>query len=285
MITSLLEKWKLMQTIFGAADLSATAKVVAGRLLEFHNNRTGLCCPSYQGLADGTGLRRRATIGAVQKLEERGWITVDRVKGGAAAGNRYATNSIRFDFSRAAETLSTVPIDALSTVPNGAPSTVQDQALLRDDNSAQSGAPTVHETALSTVPNGAPEPTNLSTKEPTKDSPPTPSRQRDVGRHFDELWQLWPRKDNEAGARQAYRLSLRQGATAREIHEGAERHVASLDPAEASRFAPGLMKWLSLQRWNEQPESYRASRAQRRGPVSMAEAMLEAGEAAARNMR
>ncbi len=65
---TLLQKWQLLQAILADADLPATAKVVAARMLDYLHTQTGRCCPSYQSLADGTGLKRRAIIYAVQAL-------------------------------------------------------------------------------------------------------------------------------------------------------------------------------------------------------------------------
>ncbi|AWN43485.1 helix-turn-helix domain-containing protein [Methylobacterium durans] len=134
---SLLQKWNLLQVIIASPDLSASAKVVAARLLDFFNSQTGRCCPSYQALADGTGLKRRAIIYAIQELEQAGWIAVERVKGGAAAANRYATNAFQIDFSRTASNDPTVHDGAPSRVHEDAPLTVHDDALLQDGNSAR----------------------------------------------------------------------------------------------------------------------------------------------------
>jgi hypothetical protein len=97
---SLLEKWKMLQAIVepGIFPLSPSAKVVAARLLHHLNSRTGQCYPSYQTLAEGTGLSRRTIIKLVKELEKVEIIKVVR----PASGNKEAkgeTNRYDFDWA------------------------------------------------------------------------------------------------------------------------------------------------------------------------------------------
>lgn len=252
---SLLQKWQLLQAVIADASLSATAKVVAARVLDYFHTQTGRCCPSYQALADGTGLKRRAIIYAIQELEKAGWIAIDRVKGGAASGsNRYATNSIRLDFSRAGSGGSTVHGDAPSRVHDGAPSSVQDDAPLtvHDDalsqvgNSARDEGVRVHGDAPSTVHGGAPESGNITGKESGKSLPHTPSC-------FDEWWSSYPRRDGKIAARRAYDRAIGRGlATHDELVAGARRYAearAGQDP----KFTKVPTTWLNGGHWADEP--------------------------------
>ena len=243
---SLLQKWQLLQAILAEAELPATAKVVAARMLDYLHTQTGRCCPSYQSLADGTGLKRRAIIYAVQDLEGSGWIKVDRVKGGAASGaNRYATNEIRFDFARAEQGASTVHGDAPSRVHDDAPLTVHSGALSQDGNSAQSCTGGVHGGAPSTVHSGAPE-SGITGKQDREESPPTPSA-------FDEWWEAYPRRDGKIAARKAFDRALKnRQATVDELIAGARRYAAAR-AGQDPKFTKVPTTWLNGGHWADEP--------------------------------
>ncbi|MGU3662143.1 helix-turn-helix domain-containing protein [Methylobacterium fujisawaense] len=243
---TLLQKWQLLQAILADAELPATAKVVAARMLDYLHTQTGRCCPSYQSLADGTGLKRRAIIYAAQDLEERRWIRVDRVKGGAATGpSRYATNEIQFDFLRAGSSDPTVHSDAPSRVHDDAPSTVHVDALLQDDNSAPSCTGGVHGGAPSTVHGRAPESGNTG-KRTGKSLPHTPSR-------FDEWWETYPRRDGKIAARKAFdRILKNRQATVEELIAGAQRYAAAR-AGQDPKFTKVPTTWLNGGHWADEP--------------------------------
>lgn len=143
---SLLNKWRLLQAALSAPDLSPVAKCVMGRLLFHLNTDTGRCTPSYQTLAEGVGLKRRAVIYAVQDLERAEWLTIARVRGGdSEAARGFVTNSFRFNFDRrAADT----PVHGDALPPGAQPCTPP---------GAPDGAPPVHGDALPPVHGGAPK--------------------------------------------------------------------------------------------------------------------------------
>ncbi len=72
------DKWDLVQRLITDPALSPTAKIVGARLLHHLNGESGQCNPSYQTLADGTGLTKRRVMSAVRELEAAAWITVTR---------------------------------------------------------------------------------------------------------------------------------------------------------------------------------------------------------------
>jgi hypothetical protein len=72
---SLLNKWRLLQAILADSDLSPTAKVVAGVLLDCLNCKTGKCYPSLAYLAARIGKKRRVISAAITQLRQRGWIS------------------------------------------------------------------------------------------------------------------------------------------------------------------------------------------------------------------
>ena len=77
----LLDKWLLQQAIFRDRNLSPTAKVVAGVLLDCLNCKTGKCCPSLAHLAARIGKKRRVISAAITELRQRGWLTHRRRRG------------------------------------------------------------------------------------------------------------------------------------------------------------------------------------------------------------
>jgi helix-turn-helix protein len=87
----LLDKWLLQQAIFRDRDLSPTAKVVAGVLLDCLNCRTGECCPSLAYLATRIGKKRRVISAANAQLRQRGWLT---------RRGRRGSSIYQFDFDR-----------------------------------------------------------------------------------------------------------------------------------------------------------------------------------------
>jgi hypothetical protein len=80
---SLLDKWRLQQTILADRHLSSTARVVAGVLLDCLNCRTGKCCPSLEYLARRVGKKRRVISAALAQLRRRDWL-VTRTRRGAS---------------------------------------------------------------------------------------------------------------------------------------------------------------------------------------------------------
>ncbi|TXN81953.1 helix-turn-helix domain-containing protein [Methylobacterium sp. WL8] len=242
---TLLQKWQLLQAVIADASLSQTAKLVAARLLYHHSSQTGRCFPSYQTLADGVALKRRAVINAVQELEAGGWISVNQVKGGAAAGpNRYATNTFLIDFARADQ--------PASTVHGGAPSTVQQDALLHEDNSARQCTPPVHDGAPSTVHGGAPYSGKDTGKGNREETPSSPS-------DFDRFWQAYPRKVGKDAAKVAFAKVVKiRKATAAELIEGAGR-LAAEKAGEDPKFTKYPAGWLNAGHWADEPAPPRAS--------------------------
>ncbi len=71
---SLLDKWRLQQAIFADRDLSPTAKIVAGVLLDCLNCQSGKCCPSLAYLAARIGRKRRVVSAAIAQLRKC-WLT------------------------------------------------------------------------------------------------------------------------------------------------------------------------------------------------------------------
>lgn len=266
-VVTLLQKWQLLQAILADAELSATAKVVAARMLDYLHTQTGRCCPSYQSLADGTGLKRRAIIYAAQELEKAEWIKVARVKGGVAAGaTRYATNEIHFAFQPPENAGSTVHDDAPLRVHDDAPLTVHGGALLQDDNSAPSCTRTVHGDAPLTVHGDAPESGNTG-KRTGKSLPHTPSA-------FDRWWQAYPLKAGEIAAREAYDRVLKRGLAEPEALIAGAKRYADAVAGRDSKFIKEPRNWLAGGHWADEPAPRHATAgANGRQPFSALDAL------------
>jgi DNA-binding MarR family transcriptional regulator len=80
---TLPDKARLVSSIIADVRLTPNQRLVAVALaVRFHNTKTGRCFPSYETLAKAVGLKRRAAIDAVRKLEQIGWVSVERSTGG-----------------------------------------------------------------------------------------------------------------------------------------------------------------------------------------------------------
>ncbi|QOZ45516.1 hypothetical protein XH89_20030 [Bradyrhizobium sp. CCBAU 53340] len=94
----LLTKWRLLQAIVTDSALDPVSKLVATRLLDHCNTKTGRCDPSYQTIADAIGYSRRHVIRAIQRLASAGWVQVNhRGRGRQARSNQFSFSWQRAD--------------------------------------------------------------------------------------------------------------------------------------------------------------------------------------------
>lgn len=232
---SLLDKWALFQAVIGALDLSPLAKIALGRLLYHHNTTTGRCSPSYQTLADGIGVKRRAAIYAVQDLERAGWLTVDRVKGGDPnARGGFVTNGFRLNFERVG---GAPPVHDDALPPGARPCTPP---------GAPNGTTPVHGGALPPVHGGAPKHGKENTGKEGKSLSFDPHL-------FDRFWQAYPRRVGKDAAKAAFAKVLEKGrATADELIAGAERYAAERSTQDPT-YTKHPTTWLNGGHWADEP--------------------------------
>ncbi|MGE8127863.1 helix-turn-helix domain-containing protein [Methylobacterium sp. NPDC080182] len=232
---TLLQKWQLLQAILADADLSATAKLVAARLLYHHSAQTGRCSPSYQTIADGVALKRRSVIYAVQELEAGSWVSLARVKGGdPAAAQGFVTNGFVINFDRVDEA---PPVHGDALPPGAPPCTPP---------GAPPCTPGVHGDALPPVHGGAPNSGKDTGKGNREESPPTPSP-------FDEWWETYPRRDGKIAARKAFdRVLKNRQATVEELIAGAQRY-ATARAGQDPKFTKVPTTWLNGGHWADEP--------------------------------
>lgn len=240
---TLLQKWQLLQAIIADADLSATAKLVAARLLYHHSSQTGRCSPSYQTVADGIALQRRAVIRAVQDLEVRGWLSVNRVKGGdPAAAQGFVTNGFRINFDRSDE----APPVSGETLPPSAPGDTPPGVSSDTPPSVPRDTPGVSGETLPPVSGETPNSGKDTGKGNREESPPTPSA-------FDEWWETYPRRDGKIAARKVFdRVLKNRQATVEELIAGARRYAAAR-AGQDPKFTKVPTTWLNGGHWADEP--------------------------------
>lgn len=248
---TLLQKWQLLQAILADAELSATAKLVAARLLYHHSTQSGRCSPSYQTVADGIALQRRAVIRAVQDLEARGWLAVNRVKGGdPAAAQGFVTNGFRINFDRSNEAPpvhgETLPPVSHEALPPSAPGDTPPGVSSDTPPSVPRDTPGVSGETLPPVSGETPNSGKDTGKGNREESPPTPSP-------FDEWWETYPRRDGKIAARKAFdRVLKSRQATVEELIAGAQRYAAAR-AGQDPKFTKVPTTWLNGGHWADEP--------------------------------
>lgn len=285
---TLLDKWKVLQTIVADLTVGNCGKVVAARLLQFLNNETGRCDPSYGTIASEVGMKRATVIAAVKNLESAQWVAVNRSKTGFdRESGRPETNQFEFNFAR-----------SLSGARKRGPS-----APKQTHPSAEKGTPPSHENGTNPVPeNGptqcpktdSPSPENgtLNTsreihqgntsieKGESETLPPrenlfpeddakkqNPSRGKNTSRgksstpqepdeRFDEFWRHYPKKVKKPDAIRAWQAALKRGADPLEIIRGAMAYAAERDrepdPHKRFKFTSHPASWLSDESWADE---------------------------------
>lgn len=101
MALSLLTKWKTLQRAIAHPGVKPSDGMVLTRFLDHLNNSTRQLNPSYQTIADATGLSRDTVMTSVKNLETIGIIKVNRsveVGSRAAKGQRLPSNSFTINF-------------------------------------------------------------------------------------------------------------------------------------------------------------------------------------------
>ena len=130
------------------------ARRVGVALLDFHNNATGRCYPSYRAIGERVNVDRRTAMRGVLALVERGYFTCNKV--GGAKANEYVPN-LELVSGKTPPIVSAVSPSVVSAVSPGAtPEVVTDRA--------QGGDRSGHQ-VVSTV---SPQPVKELSKEPTR---------------------------------------------------------------------------------------------------------------------
>lgn len=235
---TLLQKWQLLQAVIADQELSPSAKLAMARLLFHHSAQTGRCSPSYQTLADGAGLTRRSVIAGVRELEERGWLSVHRVKGGdPTAARGFVTNGFTIAFDRQTD----LPLEGggvkETTLPPGEENDTGGSEINDTPGVKETTLPGVKETTLNSG-----KDTGKGNRE---ESPPTPSP-------FDDWWQAYPRRDGKIAARKAFDRVLKdRQATVEELIAGAQRYAAAR-AGQDPKFTKVPTTWLNGGHWADE---------------------------------
>lgn len=234
MSASFADKMRLFRAIMADPSLPALAKNVgAVLLLHFHNASTGRCNPPYEQLGEACGVKKRATILAVQDLEAAEWVRVER------RGHR-RPNVFHLAFSRVAEVHAHAPQDTNREVHAHAP---------------QNG-PEVHGSVII----GAQACTLTE-----KNNPPASPVGGDEPSHgpggpgFVEFWRAFPKRTRHGDAKATFQAVVAAGKiTAADLVAAAARYAADRAGQEV-RFAKNPVDWLNGEHWLDEPAQPRAA--------------------------
>jgi hypothetical protein len=253
-----------------ASDLPDVAVRVAVRIALHLNINTGRCDPTYATLTAGTGVPRRTLYRKIELLEAAGWIEVKGTRGRHA--NQYALLNSATQMAPLNSAKAMAPLNT----PNGAKS---DTSTV--PNRASNGANMVaHRTTKRTA--------KRTTKKERGDSPPTPSHDTKHANSSDEaferFWAVYPKQVAKTVAAKAFTTATQNGTNPENIIEGAKRYAAERD-GQDEKYTAYPAKWLSEERWNDQPQTGGAvidqdgnpipQPRQQREPTSLAEQALQ----------
>lgn len=76
-----IDKWRALQLAMIDGNINNTAKVVFARLMEHHNTKTGLCCPSQVTLAHALNTSVRSIRAALRQLEKHNYVKTNKNDG------------------------------------------------------------------------------------------------------------------------------------------------------------------------------------------------------------
>jgi hypothetical protein len=240
-----LQKWLALQAVIAdLAGKSPSAVVVAAKLLDCHNGKTGQCNPSYGTLARLTGLHKRTVMEAVATLEHASWYTVERTSHKDAKGSGLPSNDFHFNWSR-------VPSAKNSTTPseNSCTTLVKNSALGGGQNSTTPSeefcAPP--SAVLATQNNERDRNSEIGNCESKRSGDRAPM----IG--FALWWQNYPRKVGKDAAQKEYNKILASArATEDELLRGAMRYAAERG-GEDPQYTKHPRTWLSAGCWADEP--------------------------------
>lgn len=245
---TLLDKWRLLQSIFADARLSQSAKVVAGVLLDHLNTTTRQCNPSLAAIEERCGLKRRQICAAIRDLRDHDVIGQKRRRGTSAYYFEFTTHPSDLKGEEVRESAPLTTDEVQETAPQNADD-VRDSAHLQ-----------VRETAPLQVQDSAPL-RETGNKKPGKGnreesiSRTAPADDREIERRFEgEFWPTYPRKKDKDAALRTYRRIVKRGeASPEELAAGAARYRD--DPARKDEFTKYPATWLNAGSWRDEPEA------------------------------
>jgi hypothetical protein len=289
-MTSLLDKWRLLQAIIAEPDLSPAAKFVAVRLLDHANSRTGRCSPSYDTIARGIGLTRRRVIDGVKELEAAGWISVSRSThaGARETGRPLASNHFAFDWSRLEGAASAVfgnkaSEENCTSGGEGDPGLVQETSLASEENFTglvkktspktfnrnhqdKPGRETSFARGRADGQDAPPKSVRgrKTGRKPEADPPPATEASRSRSKRLgnEELaaafertfWPHYPRRKGKQAALKAYRRVVQEGlATPEKLQAAAMRYAAERD-GQDPKFTSYPGNWLNDGSYDDEPD-------------------------------
>jgi biotin operon repressor len=240
-----------------AADLSVPAQAfrAAYVLADYFNRETGEAWPSQPTLCNRLGITRSSLKRAIEALEARGHLAVERGRD----GNRY--RAVNDPAERADEDLG-VPEGGSDTDPGGTQKwTGWDPNLNRDGDpnlnpgGGQKWTPTltIYPPEIDPLEETYIPAPDLGGQEEAADRPNLPVLARPEPDAFEAFWSRYPRHVAKDAARKAFAAVLKkQAATAAELIEGAERYAAERSGQDAT-FTKHPATWLRGGCWADEP--------------------------------
>ena len=242
-------KYALFNAIMADRTLNPVAKNVAAILLfTFRNNKTGLCNPSFETIAECAGCGVRSANRAAMELKEAGWLDWTGTKGGGS-GN---TNQFRFilktenSANLAHLTLPTTTVTlptTTETLPSWHTNLLEpsiepiDASALKNENEGRKKV----------APQGGAR----------GDDPSDNSQASKNEEWFEEFFRLYPLRagDNpKAPAKQLF-LSLTKTTDPAVIVAGLKGFAAetAANKTAGTRFIPHAARWLRDRSWEDYP--------------------------------
>lgn len=191
--------------------LKPATKIVLYWLADHHNGETGKCFPSLARLCKVTEMGKTALVGHLDTLEKLGLI--ERLR--------------KYDNNGAFKSTDYVL-------------TLKDDTLVRNtDNPCSDFTPPLVRNANTNLVSN-----NLGSK------PYTSSKDDEVNYHFDQLWEMYPRKVGKGQARKAY-VTASKKIDFFDLLPKLEAYVSTLDGKD-KQYMPHLATWLNGERWADE---------------------------------
>lgn len=201
--------------------LKPATKIVLYWLADCHNGETGKCFPSINHLASVCEMSRRSVEGHLTVLEQLGLIkrfNQFRDRGGKTS------NSYVLELIGTTEHNSSADTDAQNLRMVCEKSAHGDTQNLRMNNLGR---------------NNLGKETNISS-----------SKDDEVNYHFDQLWEMYPRKVGKGQARKAY-VTASKKIDFFDLLPKLETYVSTLDGKD-KQYMPHLATWLNGERWADE---------------------------------
>lgn len=234
--------FELVDSMLKHGPARSIDKLVLVVIASFANARSGRCDPSMSTIGARASLTERAARSVIRRLENDGWLAVDR------GGGRSGCSTYRINPERGSPFTGVKP----------GSSRTKTRKLAHENPERGSVNPE----------RGSPEP--VRTKKENQEGEPTKAASGSnragsvytgtddqaelAARLFDAIWRGWPKKTGRAEAWKSLIDALAAGAVPAEIARGAAAYIAdrqrdSRGPAAVIQYTTPLARWLADGAW------------------------------------